>query len=69
MLRHSSLRRFRECSEKSLGFFDLRKFRSRRKTFERGGEDVVRFEGAVEPGIIVAAKVIGHDGRSLIATA
>jgi threonylcarbamoyladenosine tRNA methylthiotransferase MtaB len=29
----------------------------------------VRFEGAVEPGIIVAAKVIGHDGRSLIATA
>jgi hypothetical protein len=37
----------RECSEKSLGFFDLRKFRGRRKTFERGGEDVVRFEGAV----------------------
>ena len=47
MLLRSSLRRFRECSEKSLGFFDLRKFRSRRKTFERGGEDVVRFEGAV----------------------
>ena len=47
MLRRSSLRRFRECSEKSLGFFDLRKFRGRRKTFERGGEDVVRFEGAV----------------------
>ena len=47
MLRRSSLRRFRECSEKSLGFFDLRKFRGRRKTFERGGEDVVRFEGVV----------------------
>ena len=47
MLRRSSLRRFRECSEKSLGFFDLREFRGRRKTFERGGEDVVGFEGAV----------------------
>jgi hypothetical protein len=47
MLRRSSLRRFREYSEKSLGFFDLRKFRGRRKTFERGGEEVVRVEGAV----------------------
>ena len=47
MLRRSSLRRFRECSEKSLGFFDLRKFRGRRKTFERRSEDVVRFEAPV----------------------
>ena len=46
MVRRSSLRRFRECSEKSLSFFDLRKFRRRRKAFERGGEDVVGFERA-----------------------
>jgi hypothetical protein len=46
MLRRSSLRGFRKCSEKSPGFFDLRKFQRRRKAFERGGEDFAGFERA-----------------------